>query len=196
MTDETRLQLRAFVERAERVLRSSYVKHVMEQPEPPTITMKTVPDQGFMITNNLPDEEARDALLLTARMFVQNKDSVSFGSMAKLDGDPGLSQEWKDRMNAIRSALNTRLDKPSWFHIDGVHCTERDIFNTLLYGHFAHSDEKYVAKYRTWRANPLGYPYIDWQFHMTLLALLRAVNHLLNITVMELNGEPIPPLTP
>lgn len=193
MTDESREALSGFVERAERIARSGYWKKVMEQGGT-RVSFSWTRGVGGYYSDNLPDEEARDALLLTARMFVQNNDPVSFGNMAKLEGDPGVSEEWKERVRDVRAALNGYLDSPSAFDIDGKRYTHREIFNVFLYGGLAHTDPKLAPVYRLWRDNKLAFPMINWEFHQVVVELLQAVDYLAHYSKMELNGEQIPPI--
>lgn len=193
MTPESKAALEGFVERADRVARSSYLQKVLSQGGT-RVTFSWTRGAGGFYSDNLPDEEARDALLLTARMFVQNNDPVSFGNMGKLDADAGISSGWKERVKDVRAVLNGYLDSPSAFEIDGKKYTHREIFNVFLYGGLAHTDPQLSPVYKTWAANPLGFPMVNWEFHQVVIELLRAVEYLAEFTRMELKGEAIPPI--
>lgn len=193
MTQQSREQLQGFIQRADRVERSTYWKKMMQEGGA-KVSFRWAKDAGGGYAHNFPDEEAVDALMLTARMFVQNNDPVSFGNMANLDADPGLSDAWKERLHDVRTGLNGFLDGNSMFQIDGQRYTHREIFYTFLYGYLAHTDKKYAAKFNLWKSNTLAFPMIEWEFHHIVGRLLAAVDYLAHWTRMELNGEAIPPI--
>lgn len=182
-----------FVKRTERLERSSWAKRIAAQGG--TDLSMSFGTGGSSMSHNLPNEEELDAFLLTGRMFVQNNDPVSFGNMGKLEGDPDVSEGWKDRVRNARAELNGYLDSASNFNIDGVARTHRDIFKIFLYGGLAHTDATLAPIYELWKSNPLGYPLIEQRFHGILGRIMYAATYLAHFTRLELAGETLPDLT-
>lgn len=194
MTTDSREQMSRFVERADRVERSRYLRRVIEQGGTSVNFNWSREAGGGTITTNHPDEEAVDALILTARMFVQNNDPISFGNMANLDDDAGISSEWKEQIQGVRQSLNGYLYSKSFLNIDGKHYTNWEIFDVFLYGHLAHTNMDKATLYKLWSSNQLGFPIVQQAFHMAVMHLLHAVSRLATLCRMELAGAPIPPL--
>jgi len=190
MKAESKEQLELFVQKADRVERSAYLKKVIEH-EGTQIKFSWTKGVGGGFSHNFPEEEAIDALMLTARMFVQNNDKVSFGSLSKLIDDPGISDGWKARFTEVRQKLNAFLDGNSILNIDGKTYSHREIFEVFLYGHLAHSNAEKAKLYAVWSGNPLAFPMIEAEFHWTVTELLRAVAYLAHFTRMELAGDEI-----
>lgn len=186
MRPESKEQLQQFMQRALKVLRSNYVKQVMEN-KGFSLNLSWKKGEEAQFTTNIPDEEKRDALLLTARMFVQKNDPVSFMRMAELDNDPGVSAEWKQMFQLIRDGLNGALDTPIQITVNGQNPTHREVFYTFLYGNYAHTEKKYVTTYEQWKLNP----FMEFEFNSVVNVLLRAVSDLAYVTDLELRGKKI-----
>jgi hypothetical protein len=184
---DSREQLEAFVERAARLERSRYFKKFQEEGGT-AWTIQWNRDAGCTLTNNFPDEEAIDAVVLTARLFCQGNDLVALKNIAKLDDDVTLSDEWKSQFRATREALNTFLDSLTVVTIDGKYYSYREIFDIFLYGGLAHTNRTYAPIYRQWKGNPI----IEQQFHKALFNLLDAALYVGNWTREELAGRPVP----
>lgn len=193
MKAASREQLLRFVERSDRVERSAYVKRVLDQGGT-KLTINWTSGQGGSITTTVPNEEEVDALVLTARMFVQNNDPISFGNLARLDTDPGISAGWKEQMCEAREKLNDHLDADSLASADGARLTNRDIFYTFLYGGLAHTDPKRGPLFRQWKSNPVVFATMEFAFHATLFRLAHTVRCLGAYTKMELAGQEVPPI--
>lgn len=179
-----------FVEKASRIERSRYLRTVAEQGGT-KLDFAWDKNSGITISTNFPDEEAVDAIVLTARMFVQNNDHVSFNNLAKILDDPGVSSAWKARFTRIREHVNQFLDTPSAMKINDKPQTHRAIFDVVLYGHLAHTNAAKATMYADWAEHPLALALVEADFHLTLTQLVKAVSQLSVYTKMELAGESI-----
>jgi hypothetical protein len=100
------------------------------------------------------NEHDLKAFLLPARLFTQKNDRCSIRKIGMIF-DRRVSQRHELWMyfNANRMGLNHFLrmtvSKPPH--------TNREIFETFLYGHYAHRDEKWAAAYKRWKENPADF---------------------------------------
>jgi len=74
-----------FVAKVEKLQASAYMKHVLERRGTQFTFDWSADTKVAKFESNVPEAEARDALLLTARMLVQERDKVSFRRMAELE---------------------------------------------------------------------------------------------------------------
>ncbi len=194
MDQSSRSQLEAFVDKAHRVERSAYLKKLLAQGGT-KLTINWSRQDGLIMTSNFPGEEEVDALVLTARLFAQDNDRVSFGSLAKLmEKEPTLSAEWKDRFTDTRDSLNEFLQSKSIVrNPDGTGPTQWEIFETFVYGGLAHTGKAKEETYKAWKSNGAQFAMYESEFHRTLTHLLDAVYQVRLISELELKGEPIPP---
>jgi hypothetical protein len=150
-------------------------------------------------TRNLPDEEATDALVLTLRLLIQDNDEVSFGSMAKLVHEDGISKAWKDRFSATRKELNDHLRDSSMFaekrgkNSTLVPYTSREVFETFLYGAMAHRQSEKQKRYKRWSKRP-DFVLLESIFTNVAVNLLNASNVVAKLCELELAGKKIPTL--
>lgn len=182
------------VARAKRLKRSSYMQQIISQGGFNLNLSFNAPNKSGSVALDVPGEEPRDALLLTARMFVQENDPVSFRWIAdNVLQRPEVSKEWKDAFKFIRSELNAYLDAATGMDFFGKKLKNRDIFFTCLYGHYAHSGDKYINDYKQWTSNPLTKGLVDFNFTSVVVRLVNFIAMLDEICQMEIDGKTIPP---
>lgn len=194
MKHSSRVQLSTFVEKALEVEHSSYIQGVLQQGGV-KLTFSWEKGIGGGHSHNFPDQEAVKALVLTARLFAQGNDQVSFRRLSALESDAGISEEWKDRFRNTRDCLNSFLQSPSIIRNEDGSSKHSywEIYETFVYGGLAHTGKTHEPTYKSWVANKLGFPLYESEFHRVLIALLDAVYQTRLFSEMELKGEPIPP---
>src|SRR5262245_3298448 len=81
-----------------------------------------------------PDDEVTEAVLLTARMFIQDNDVLSLRNLAEnWLMDPGISEELRDRVASARAHLQSDLD--GWgVAVNDKIVTHRELLDAFLYG--------------------------------------------------------------
>jgi hypothetical protein len=193
MTQDSREQLEAFVDKAATVERSAYLKKIKTQGGT-KVNLRYSDGEFVEMTDNFPDEEAINALVLTARLFIQKNDKVSIRRMADLENDPDISDEWKERYSDARDLLNTVLDSPGMVKIGEKHYTAREIFDVFLYGALAHTEKAQSDLYNLWLKTPV-FKLLESEFHLVVQNLLNTVGYLAHYSRMELDGKAIPPIS-
>lgn len=107
MKPETKKRLEEFVERAEKIRTYSYLDG---KDDIIGFTMNKVGDK-WQVDYYQPSDKQRDALLLHLRLFLQDKDNISFKRLSDLCNDLELSEKWKAEFEFQRKILNIRLDQ-------------------------------------------------------------------------------------
>jgi hypothetical protein len=137
-----------------------------------------------------PDDEARDAFILTLRFFTLGNERTSFCRLADLLGTPDVSQEWKDSFATLRSSLNDYMATAyGEYQYDGQphRFTNWEIVDTFLYGGLAHANnDKTVARYEEWTRHPGLYELLEFWFVSAVKTLLQAISLLASMCEREL----------
>lgn len=176
--------LKLFNEKADKLERLSFTQKIFSEPSGVKIYWR----QGEAFRNELvgPDEESREAMLLTLRFFVQDNEQSSFRNIAEaynaLPVDPSLSGEFHN----IRKQVNEFLDSKTWIRVDGSDLTYREIFEVFLYGYHAHANQDKKQKFEVWKSIPPFFGLVENDFIYTLAAILRAIFYIRNVNARVL----------
>ncbi len=210
MREETRIALKMFVEKSDKLLASRYV-HFIREHGGTKLNYHYQRSKGWQVTLVRPDDEATETLVLTFRLFIQDNEHISFRWLAKhvLD-DPGLSEEWKQRFKRVRTDVNAFLDgtpnitervvapiaddnvtagadikEMAQELVSEQLLTYRDIMNIFIYGELAHVEVSKKLVYERWKSNPFGFPLLQFEFHQILGNVLRAISYVAALTRQE-----------
>ena len=150
---ETKKRLEDFIERAEHIRTFSYFEG---KEKIVGFEIKEVNGKQ-QIDFYQPSDEQRDAILLHLRIFLQDKDNISFRKLAELCDDSEISEKWKTEFEFERRILNIRLDQvAAESKTDKI--THRDILNMFLFGKIAHNKPNDEANklYEKWVTSSLS----------------------------------------
>ena len=183
MRDDTAAVLRRVIEKAEVLRRSRFVAQLVS----PGYRIEFV-EGGTRVTR--PDDEARDAFVLTLRFFLVQNEPTSFRALARLLDDPEVSNDWKRAFTLVRSAINEYLATAyGEYEYEGAkhRFSNREILETFLYGGLVHAnDVRAVARYQEWSRQGGLFEMLEFWFISTLQTLLRAIWYLSRICSLEL----------
>ncbi|MCJ7531549.1 MAG: hypothetical protein MUO64_11035 [Anaerolineales bacterium] len=186
MKAETEEILHRVVEKAANLRVSRFVKSLIE-------SSYKISFHQDSINVTKPDNEARDAFILTFRFFIVSNERTSFRSLAKLLDDSEISDQWKEAFRNLRSAINEYLDLAygEYQYGGATHrFTNRQIMDTFLNGGLVHAnDPSAVARYSEWTNYPGIMALLEMWFITTLQTLLRAIFFLATICEAELDGK-------
>jgi hypothetical protein len=172
LKEESRKILERFIEKADYIESLSYLdegEHILGMTAQKT-------DQGWEVTFAQPSDEQRDALLLTLRLFVQDKDQISIRRLSGLYSDPGISGVWKDEHREIRAKLNHRLQQTAAEGRKGK-ITYWDVFRIFLYGKIAHDnpDNESRKLFEKWVTDPMEFEILHSTFHEVVIWMVTAI---------------------
>ncbi len=140
MTNEERDILNIFIDSVDELLQSNFLNQVVENG---IVTNYTWNQDGFLsIQRGGPELEAVKAFILTIRFFCQNNERTSVGNMDNMIAEMDVHQNIKDAFTNTRQELNNYLNSLPiiQFEEGSEPINRRQIFETFLYGKFAHAD--------------------------------------------------------
>ncbi len=165
--------LELFNEKADILKQSRFIKSINEQGI--GVTFSTTTETRW------PDDDARDAFILTFRFFIQNNEKSSFTNMAKVYEGLPISQENKELFKNAWKELNKYLDLPSPWGINKEYPTHRDILWAFIYGELSHTNRKWKQKLDQWKSNPLGEMIVYTEFISILANVMDFITYVQNL---------------
>jgi hypothetical protein len=122
-----------------------------------------------------PDREALKAFLLTLRLFRQSNEETSLRNMAARVAGLNVDQGLKDEYLNSRDNFNAFLDGPLAVRVNGVGAdTKRDLFESFLYGIYAHANPAPRRQVKSWEKLPF-YADLEMQFLVTVAHFMATV---------------------
>jgi hypothetical protein len=193
MLPKTRENLSLFVEKADSLRQKSFSQDALRDGLTVTLHMNT---SGGGVQRNLPDQEQIESAIVTLRLFVQGNDAISLEKIDKLLTDQGLSFEWKKYFRQKHNQLKTYLDNvpetgvelmgnPNSENCDNRNYSNREIFDTFVYGEIAHTDSKHRPTYLIWRSLPI-YPLFEYVFISIVMDIVLLIGEIADRTRLEL----------
>jgi hypothetical protein len=118
------------------------------------------------------DQDDVDAFVLTYRMFVQKRDSVSIASLAKVYEMIWMPTEAAESFKEAKRAVNEYLESDTSL-LDGEHVVKRNkLVDIILYGGLAHTEPAKVPTFDAWmRTGVSGFFWAE--FYATVKEMLR-----------------------
>ncbi len=145
-----------FVSKTNELRSSSYLKFVSKNQLSVSLNAKVNEDNMIIVTH--PDEDAIKSMILTLRLFIQDKDRISIRNIEGYMKDLGFNKDLIGKYERGRKNLNDFLDS-----IDVIYNNEaltyRKIIEVFFYGNFAHVDQKQYAIYKTWKSDNIFFEF-------------------------------------
>lgn len=146
-----------------------------------SLLVKFIEEHGFQInfdfrTNDLqstaivPELDFIESYILNLRFFIQHKDSISLSNMAKLYQNQCSDIKLKERFDEVHHIINSELDKLCPFYINTSTVTYREVFEGMIYAHFAHRNE--AERHRTFIAMKEH----RWGYYLALDTFVRCLS--------------------
>lgn len=171
--------LQNFNEQADTLKKLSFVPKVFGQET--GVQVSASQGQSIIIKRRGPDEESIRAFVLTFRFFIQDRDKISFGKLAEHYNNLPISQERKDKFNAIRAYINDFLNSKSQVNINNS--TNWDIIDIFIYGGLAHiiPDKKKTFDY--WMSKPIANVFLINEFVYILGIITAQIETIKNLNL-------------
>lgn len=174
--------LEVFVECVDDLLGSKYLEQARAGGLGSSISI--MQGIGFVMGRSGPDRDHVKAVLLTIRLFCQNNEAVSLQNMDTLVQSLPVDQDLKERFAQSRKNFNDHLDhRPVFSYSAGIGAdTNGGIFDTFLYGEFAHFNPEKRRRYKTWESQAY-FNDMRSQFDLTVLNFISCVSVMRGIVV-------------
>jgi hypothetical protein len=176
---ETRKNLELFIEKANKISSSRFVKFFEEKGS--RIQYSYTADTGIRLETQFPENESIDAFILTFRFFIQDGDGISFRALANFVlEDPGVSEDWKQKFTSVRQSFAQYLDgyptgRITW---NGTTYTRREIMETFIFGGLAHANPRLKETFDMWSSDPMGFPIFQMEFNNILMNTLVHIDYI------------------
>lgn len=192
MEDATRHTLSKIVEKAEKLRRFGFEKHIREVGL--GFRGSKNDDGTWEIELGVPDEKERDAFILTFRLFYQKNEPISLFNLDKVCTDINLSTDFKSKILEIRSLFLEFLDGSSEYtvHLFEDHPTRRDMFEAYFYGMLLHTNSQSdEVRFKHWTRDDLRRDLFEQEISRFLLYVLELIYSLENCCIEELQKSVI-----
>jgi len=190
LQESTRETLEMFVEKASLMQNRAYWQFFREGKEiSVSFGIDPISDAFIDLEFVGPSVEARDALLITLRLFLQDNDCISLRNLAKLSViDHGLSSEWHQEFPSLRDTANDLLNESLEVvakQIGMSKLTAHDVLHTFLYGEIAHMNSEKRKLYQCWKGLSV-FPLLEFSFTATVASFLCVVSNTAELAASEL----------
>jgi hypothetical protein len=164
--------LQLYSERAAELNDSSFLRAVREGP---STTFQLLGGPFRAVRQGGPSAEAMKAILLTFRLFWQDRDGLSFAKIRELYGRLPVSQELVDEIRLICQHVDSYLEGPSPFVIAGEPIKRRELLQVWMYGKLAHVNAEKRDVLQRWRMDTDVEPLFQYEFESILVPLTQAI---------------------
>jgi hypothetical protein len=164
--------LRLYNERATELNESSFLRQIRDGPGT-TFTLHGGPFRAVRVGG--PEHEAMKAFLLTFRLFLQDRDELSFRKIDERYAEMPVSVGLRVEVAGIRKHVNTYLEQRSPFVIRGEKITRRQLLDVWLHGELAHVNPDKRAVLSRWGVAEDVRPLYQFEFEVIVTELTQAV---------------------
>lgn len=190
MQNETRASLQFFIEKAHELRLCNFAKYLTDGRKV-NLHISISSEHGEKVEYTGPDDEAMRAFLLTLRFFIQDRDRMSFRYLAEtVRNDPGLSARWRQEIKEARDHLTQYLNgRNTPIIVYEPPPTRKEILDTFIYGHMAHSEERYRDQFKRWRQNEILFSSYKMDFQCTLFTMFSLIMYISELSEQELTVQ-------
>lgn len=167
---------------------SSFLNHV-KSSSGTSFRFETSPFR--ILPQGQPSDEALKAFLLTFRLFIQERDDLSFRAIAKLLTESPIQTLLKREIVEIQEEVDDYLTRPSPFEIYGERISRGALLSTLMYGRLAHVNREKRATLERWTVRDDAYPMFRHEFEVIVIRLAQEVFWVRQVNlqaIVELNA--------
>jgi hypothetical protein len=184
--------LQQFVNTYNQLTRCSFTKY-LEEGNKLLFNYSVQASTGITVSLHIPKDEEMRAFLLTFRLFIQDRDGISFRMLAKLaQEDITLSLGWRTRYTDIYVWIQDYLAQKTCVTFqDGTSPKYYDVLFTFLYGELAHIEPKYQSALQRWKSNITTHGLLWRDFNAILLQLYYVIKEIARFSEQEICGHVI-----
>jgi hypothetical protein len=167
-------RLELYNERAVKLEASSFLRSVLD----PEVTLRLLGTPFRVVREGGPDQDSMEAFVLTLRLFVQDRDGLSFRRIKSFYDTIAVSQQLIDEVGEICLRLNHYLDGSSPLVVNDCSISRRELLTVWMNGELAHVDAKQRARLEEWTVKEDIRPFFQYEFEMVITRIARAVEAL------------------
>ena len=122
-----------------------------------------------------PNQENIDAFILTFRFFIQDNEAISIRNLQKFFDSNFVTNEEKNKFNAIRKSLNDFLSKSSNLIFKEENISNSLLMDTFIYGGLSHATKKKKEKFDLWMSRNDAQEFFWHKFAIIIFTVLQAI---------------------
>ena len=135
--------------------RGRFVEQVFS-PNKLGVTVNLAPSLRFEIEKRGADEDAVLALVTPLRFFVQPRDGINLQQIVEIYDNLPVEDSAKQSARRAVDSVNNYLDSPLGFSFNGKEFSNRQVFETFMYGGLAHANDDKKLQYEEWMQGPFA----------------------------------------
>jgi len=135
-------------------------------------------DLDFLIVKKNHKEDEIKSFVLTMRLFVQDNEKISIRNLSKLYENMNIDIRYKTKFSTLRNNLNGYLNEKALTFIESSP-TKRDVYDTLLYGYYAHKQSDKLKKIQLWKNEQFDWDTIFFEFQRILHEFVPYINQII-----------------
>jgi hypothetical protein len=169
--ESAREQLQFYNAKASELNNSTFRRQAQERDT----SFQLLPVPFRAVRENGPDEEAMKAFVLTFRLFLRDRDGLSFREIEQLYESIPVGEGLRKEIREIRAGVNEYLDADSPFVIFGEEISRRDLLDTWMWGEVAHFNAPKRERLAEWRVADDVRPLFQHEFETVMLRVLQSI---------------------
>jgi len=113
------------------------------------------------------DQDELDAFVLSYRLFTQDNDPLSIGSLSKIYASAWMPAEARQNFDEARRRLNEYLDSKATVEFGDIKISIRDLVDIIVYGGLAHSNPRKAEIFESWeKSGVMGFIWAEFFAYM------------------------------
>jgi ribosomal protein L30 len=113
------------------------------------------------------DQDELDAFVLSYRLFTQDNDPLSIGSLSRIYGSAWMPAEARQNFEEARKRLNEYLASKATVEFGDIKISIRDLVDIIVYGGLAHSNPRKAEIFESWeKSGVMGFIWAEFFAYM------------------------------
>ena len=182
-------QLELFIEKADKLENSGFVKKIKKEEFTLDINIDLLREDPLKIRSIRPNQENIDAFILTFRFFIQDNEATSIRKLQKFFDSEFVTNEEKSKFNAARTKLNSFLSESTNLIFKDENISNQMLMDTFIYGGLSHAKKSKKEKFDLWMSRYDAQEFFWHKFLLTIFTVLQSIQYIKNmlLTVITRN---------
>ncbi len=179
--------LKLYNERAIKLKESSFLKSVQES----NVTLRLLGNPFRVVREGGAGQEVMEAFVLSLRLFMQDRDGLSFRKIEDLYNSVPVGPQLKNEITEIRTSLSVYLDGSSPLVINDKAISRRELLTVWLNGEIAHVNREHRARLKSWSVDEDIRAFFQFEFETVITTVAWAVDAVREVNeraLLELGG--------
>ena len=164
-------RLELYNARAAKLEGSTFLQNILDS----NVTLRLLAKPFRVVREGGPEQDAMEAFVLSLRLFIQDRDGLSFRRIKQFYDTIAVSQQLRDEIGAIYTRLNRYLDGSSPLIINDAVISRRELLTVWMNGELAHVNAEYLERLKAWTVKDDIRPFFQYEFETIIARVAWAV---------------------